>query len=210
LNHEQALVQRSTDGGATWSTPVNGAEGADRPDFPAIAIAPDGRDLYLVYDGFRDPWQTDTTSPRRFQGVVRHADVGAEARLGRFVTLQRGAAGDARSSSANALTAEFLGDYNDAAATNDAGIAVWNDARDGQVCDAINSYRAALANPNPPAAPDPLTACPARFGNSDIFGGSDADPSPDAAAATRQSPGKPAHTGPDRHHRAPPHKHRPR
>ncbi len=37
LNHEQALVQFSSNQGVTWSTPVNGAESSDRPDFPAVA-----------------------------------------------------------------------------------------------------------------------------------------------------------------------------
>jgi len=37
LNHEQALVQFSSNQGVTWSTPVNGAESSDRPDLPAVA-----------------------------------------------------------------------------------------------------------------------------------------------------------------------------
>jgi hypothetical protein len=48
LNHEEALVQISTDQGLTWSTPVNAAQDGDRPDNPAVAISPTGSDLYLV------------------------------------------------------------------------------------------------------------------------------------------------------------------
>ena len=55
LNHEQALVQYSIDRGATWSTPINAAEAGDRPDFPAVAISPDGQDVYLTYMAFLDP-----------------------------------------------------------------------------------------------------------------------------------------------------------
>jgi hypothetical protein len=174
LNHEQALVQRSTDQGATWSTPVNGAEAGDRPDFPAIAIAPDGTDVYLVYMGFLDPWRSTTSEPRRMQGVVRHAT----GTLTGWTTLHRGAVGDARGSSANGLVGEFLGDYNYAVATNDYGAAVWNDVREAAVCPAINAYRQSLLTPTPLAPPAPQAACPATFGNTDIVGGSYPDPTP--------------------------------
>lgn len=175
LNNEEALVQTSSNGGRTWSKPVNGAEGKDRPDFPAVAISPDGQDVYLTYDGFLDPWRTTTADPRRFQGVVRHAD-GA---LNGWDTLHRGVVGDARGSSANGLSAGFLGDYNYAVATNDYGAAVWNDARDAAVCPAVNDFRQSLTTDDPEEAPNPLVECPPTFGNTDIYGGSYADPDPD-------------------------------
>jgi hypothetical protein len=57
---EKALVQTSVDRGLTWSTPVNAAETGDQPDKPAAAISPDGTDLYLVYNGYLDPFRTST------------------------------------------------------------------------------------------------------------------------------------------------------
>ena len=45
LNHEQALVQTSTNQGLTWSAPVNAAEAGNRPDNPAVAISRTGTDL---------------------------------------------------------------------------------------------------------------------------------------------------------------------
>ena len=176
LNAEQALVQYSTDGGTRWSQPVNGAEGGDRPDFPAIAISPDGQDVYLTYDGFLDPWRLTTAETRNFQGVVRHAD----GQLNGWTTLHRGAVGDARGSSTNGLSAGFLGDYNYAVATNDFGAAVWNDARNAADCPAIDAFRQSVVDGNPLLAPWPAEACPPTFGNTDIFGGAYADPSPDA------------------------------
>jgi hypothetical protein len=167
LNHEQALVQYSDDQGQTWSTPVNGAELGDRPDFPAVAISPNGADVYLTYMAFLVPFQTTTANPRLMQGVVRHATGGL---LG-WVTLNRGAIGDARGSSANALTAEFLGDYTSAVATRLYGLAVWTDVRNAASCPAVDAYRQSLVNGAPIAKPAPGTDCPAKFGNSDIFAG---------------------------------------
>jgi len=175
--NEQALVRWSMDG-QTWSDALVGSEAGDRPDFPAIAISPDGTDVYLVYDAFLAPWQSDTSMPRMLQGVVRHADVDpTTGMIGAFTTLHRGALGDARGSSQNNRVAEFLGDYNYAAATNDYGTAVWNDVRDAADCPAIDDYRQSIVDGNPIPSPYPNTDCPPTWGNSDIFGASFSDPS---------------------------------
>ena len=79
--------------------------------------------------------------------------------------------GDARASSENNLCCEFLGDYNYAVATRSSVTAVWNDVRDASVCPAMNEFRQSLITPHPLPKPAPATACPPRFGNSDIFGG---------------------------------------
>jgi hypothetical protein len=175
LNNEHALVQLSGNGGTAWTTPVNAAESGDRPDFPAVALAPDGSSLYVVYDGFTTDFQSTNDSPRVFQGVVRGAPLSGTA-LGSFTTLNRGDTGDARSSSANALTTEFLGDYNYAAATNNSVTAVWNDARNAADCPTIDQFRDSELTSSPLAKPAPPTDCPATFGNTDIYGGSYAAP----------------------------------
>ncbi len=177
LNHEQALVQTSADHGVTWSTPVNAAEAGDRPDNPAVAISPNGTDLYLVYNGYLDPFRTTTADPRRMQGVARHADVGAGGAVGSFTTLHRGTVGDARGTT-RTLNRELIYDYQYAAATRDYGAVVWMDARDATVCPAVNVYRQSLIDGSPIAAPSPLTDCPPDFGNLDIFSGSYLDPTP--------------------------------
>ena len=201
LNDEHALVQLSDNQGVDWTDPVEVEEPGDRPDFAFISIAPDGTDLYTVYDGFLDPFQDNTTDPRRFEGVVRHSDVAGTALSG-TTTVHRGAVGDARASSANALIDEFIGDYNEVDSTNDGAVAVWNDARDGAVCDAINEFRQETVDEGSALGeeeadererkprrheprqeeegdiPAPATDCPATFGNTDIWSGVIADPTP--------------------------------
>jgi hypothetical protein len=180
VNNEKAFVISSTNGGNTYSSKAVASEGADRANFTAVAISPDGRDVYLVYNAYLDPWRTTTSTPRRMLGVVRHADVTlATGAVGAFTTLHRGAIGDARGSSANSLTSEFLGDYNYAVATREFGAAVWNDTRAAAVCPAINAFRQSLVDGSPIPAPAPNQDCPdvgGFFGNTDIFGGSYADP----------------------------------
>src|SRR4029079_10862502 len=92
---------------------------------------------------------------------------------GGFAELHRGASGDPRGTSQNGLTAELLGDYVYAVATRTYGAAVWNDARNAADCPAIDAYRMALESGDATATPPPVQqACPANFGNSDIYGGS--------------------------------------
>jgi hypothetical protein len=161
--NEKAALSYSTDGGNTFTKIDNVADPSDRPDFPAVAISPNGNDVWLVYDAFHAPYQTTLTAPRMFEGVVRHASVSAGV-PGTFSTVLRGTQGDARGSSANALTTEFLGDYNYVAASNSRAVAVWNDARNAVDCPAVDAYRAGTA-----AAPNVGMQCDPRFGNSDIW-----------------------------------------
>ena len=177
LNHEQALVQTSADRGLTWSAPVNAAEAGDRPDNPAVAISPNGTDVYLVYNAYLQPFQTTTASPRRMQGVARHADVGPGGVLGSFTTLHRAAAGDARGTT-RTLNRELIYDYQYAAASRDYGAVIWMDARDATDCPAVDAYRQSLIDRSPITAPSPLTDCPPGFGNLDNYSGSFPDPTP--------------------------------
>jgi hypothetical protein len=177
LNNEDVMISWSSDRGATWSGPERVSIPSDRGFYSAVALSPEGEDLYLVYNAFTTPFRNNTTQARGLVGVVRHADVGAAGPTG-WTTLERGATGDPRASSQNDLQAEFLGDYVYASATREYAVAVWNDVRDGAVCPAINSWRAALQAGEDATPPRPNIDCPATFGNTDIFGWSGADPTP--------------------------------
>jgi hypothetical protein len=186
LNHEHVMFTTSTDGGQNWSDPAPVESTGDRGFYSAAAISPNGQDVYLVYNAFTAPFQTDETNARPMLGVVKHADVAPDGTVGAFGELNRGASGDTRASSANALTSEFLGDYVYAVATNTYGGAVWNDTRQADDCPAIDAYRMSLySKKGALPAPAPEQDCPAtggrtmsRFGNTDIWGGTWADPTP--------------------------------
>jgi len=169
--NEEAFVQWSTDRGETWSAPVNAALPTDRPDFPAVAISPDGTDVYVTYMNFLQPWQpriNTPTSERFMQGVVRYSSFPLA-----FADRYRGLTGDARGATANGLSTEFLGDYNYVWATNSNAVAVWNEVRHAEECPAIDTWRQSVVDGSPIARPAP-GLCPSAapdffFGNSDIY-----------------------------------------
>lgn len=203
-NKEMAYLSRSTDGGDNYSDPAPVSSAGDRTDQVAVAIAPDGDDVYVVYNAYLQNWQNNTSVARQMLGVVNYV-----APDDSVTPLHRGEIGDARGASANGLTSEFIGDYNYAVATRDAGTAVWSDVRDAADCPAIDAYRQAFVDdvregtagpvvgdekddpeqasevPNSHSSdlrPAPNNQCPQgsneAFGNTSIFGGSFADPTP--------------------------------
>jgi hypothetical protein len=183
LNNEHVFFTTSTNSGQSWTALRTVEAEIGQPDdrgyYSAPAISPDGRDVYLVYNAFLEPYKESTigtANDRPLVGVVTHADVAAGGTVGAFSQLHRSPPGDARGSSQNDLTAEFLGDYVYAAATRAYGVAVWNDVRNAADCAAIDAWRMSLRTGEAVPTPAPQQDCPATFGNSDIFGGSYADP----------------------------------
>jgi hypothetical protein len=118
---------------------------------------------------FLQPWQPSVLAPpRSMQGVNRIAHFGTTG-LGAFVDVDRGPVGDARGSSANALTDEFLGDYDYAAATNTYVATVWNDVRLASDCPAVDAFRETASTTQENPRPNPDVSCAPTFGNSDIW-----------------------------------------
>jgi hypothetical protein len=148
LNAETVEFSFSDDGGATWSPPGAIQRPGHRGYYTAPAISPDGKEVWVVYNAFLEPFKTSAVGPdndRPLVGVMLHADSTAEG-VGAFSLVHQGEAGDARSSSQNNLAAEFLGDYVYAAASRTYGAAVWNDVRRGADCPEIDAYRQELHN----------------------------------------------------------------
>jgi hypothetical protein len=179
IDAPHVYFSESSDRGATWAAPRPIESSGDRGFYTAPSISPNGTDVYVVYNAFTTPYRTNTTDPRLLVGVMLHADTGSSGGTGAFSELHRGAPGDARGASANAVTDEFLGDYVYAVATRDYGAAVWNDARNAADCPAVDAWRISLEPGNTQLTkPAPEQDCPPTFGNSDIYGGAFSDPTP--------------------------------
>ena len=184
LNHEPVLLSTSTNGGRTWTTPrkIDGTgQPSNRGYYSAPAISPDGTDIYVTYNAWLEPYKHSTigaANDRPLTGIVTHADVAANGTIGAFTRLIKSTPGDARGSSQNDLTAEFLGDYVYSVATRSYGAGVWNDVRSAADCPAIDAWRMSLHTGASVPRPAPQQDCPATFGNSDISGASFTDPTP--------------------------------
>jgi len=165
LNNEMAYVRYSTNRGTSYGPAVAVSKSGDRANQPAVAISPDGSTVYMTYNAWHEVWQTTTAAPRPMEGVVLSGPA-----FGTLKEVNRGISGDARASSANSLTAEFLGDYNYAVASNTYGATVWNDVRNATDCPAVDAFRQSLAAGTPIARPSPCQTPATAFGNSDIYG----------------------------------------
>jgi hypothetical protein len=177
INHQKIAVTTSTNGGNSWTAPVDAGESGDLGYYTAIALSPTGTDAYLTYMAWLQPFQSDTSTPRMLAGVFRHADVSAGT-IGAWTTLHRGTPGDARGASQNNLVGEFLGDYVYSVATSTYGAGVWTDVRNDADCPAIDAWRMSNETGGSVPRPSPNADCPASWGNTDIYGISENDPTP--------------------------------
>ena len=146
LNAEKVMFNYSNTGGGTWSAPVAIQRAGHRGYYSAPAISPDGKEVWVVYNAWLEPFKPSAEGPlndRPLVGVMLHADSTA-AGVGAFSLVHQGESGDARGSSQNNLAAEFLGDYVYAAASRTYGAAVWNDVRRAADCPEVDEYRQEL------------------------------------------------------------------
>lgn len=79
-----------TDHGQTLASAGSASPLTDRPDFPAIAISPNGTDVYATYTNYLQPWQSSALAPARLaQGVVLHASASVRTGLSRAGTNRK-------------------------------------------------------------------------------------------------------------------------
>lgn len=161
----------STDGGATFSSPITigGRAGAVNAFFPSVAVSPDGQHTFVGWPA--QTWKAPGTPAG--PGVVSQF-AAFNVRAGGTWTgasLLSTASGDPDGSSTNSLASQFLGDYATAVASNTTGYFVWTDTRQEAPCAAVDAFRAGTGT-----KPNPDLQCPADssgrlFGNSNIFVG---------------------------------------
>jgi hypothetical protein len=162
--HGVVKLARSTDGVA-WTTSTVADVAGRSPFYPAVAAS--GSEVFIGFNAMDDV--PSGTAPGA--GVVSYAayyvlssDGGAN-----FGTpaLVAGTSSDPDVGTANSLTAQFLGDYNGAAAGSDG--AFWfsfTGTMQGAICAAVDAWRASGFTTMKPNIYD---SCTADFGNSDVF-----------------------------------------
>jgi hypothetical protein len=163
--HAVVKLAKSTDQGANWTVSTI-ADVTNRSAFyPAVAVS--GNDVFVGFNAIDDvPEDTDPGT-----GVVSYDayyvlssdggdNFGAPAKIS-------AAPSDPDVATANSLTAQFVGDYNGAAAGPDGSFWFsWTDTRNGATCTAVDDWRASGFSTTKPNIYD---VCPAGFGDSDIF-----------------------------------------
>jgi hypothetical protein len=162
--HAVVLVTHSTNGGLTWSAPVNAGDVSGRSAFFAsVTTDPSGKvDVaFLALDDV-------PTGTAPGAGVV-HYDAYLTQSTNDGVSfsspqLISTATSDPDGSSTNSLGAQFLGDYITAVADSSHVFAVWTDSRNATPCAAVDAFRARTG-----PKPNVITQCPTTFGNTDIF-----------------------------------------
>jgi hypothetical protein len=168
-NQEHGWLITSTDKGSTFGSPLGFGRAGDRVNQPAVAISPDGTNVYVAYNAYLDPWRSTMADPRRMLGVVQHASWGS---LGTWTTLHTGVIADARGSGGwGDRPEEFLGDYNAAWATNSGVFGAWNDVRDTTLCPAADAWRQSIIDGSPLPEPALQNDCPDTFNATSIYGG---------------------------------------
>jgi hypothetical protein len=204
----RVMYSQSTNGGGSFSTPADVTQGDDRGYYSAPAISPDGGDVYLVYNAFTTPFRETTVgddADRQLVGVVLHADFGgafSEIHRGASGDARSSSQNDlAAEFLGDYVYAAATNDYgtavwNDVRRGVDCGaVDIYRQALHDEAV-ATGEQTAEAEEPRGEAAkegdseegedepaaealrPAPDQDCPAGFGNSDIFGGSFADPTP--------------------------------
>lgn len=163
--HSVVRLAKSTNFGATWSVSTVADVPGRSAYYPGVA-ARAGK-VFIGFNAIDDK----PAGTRPGAGVVSYdayyaLSTNGGASFADPVKISA-ASSDPDASSTNSLRAQFLGDYNGAAAGPDGAFWFsWTDTRNGSPCAAIDAWRASgFTTPKP----DIYDACPATFGNTNIF-----------------------------------------
>jgi hypothetical protein len=137
--------------------------------FPAVSVSPSGT-VSVAFDALTAPsndnlWQTGVQVYDAY--YVESLDSG-----GSFTAPLRlsSASSNPESASYNNLKEQFIGDYIGIVDGPAAAYVIWTDSRNAALCQAVSDYRAAVySGAKTAVAPNPNSACPASFGNTDSY-----------------------------------------
>ena len=162
--HAVVLVTHSTNGGLTWSAPVNAGDVSGRSAFFASVTTDPSSNVDVVFQALDDV----ATGTAPGAGVVHYDTYLTRSTNGGASfsgpTVISTVSSDPDGSSTNSLGAQFLGDYITAVADASHVYAVWTDSRNATPCAAVDAFRAGTG-----PKPNVITQCPNTFGNTDIF-----------------------------------------
>jgi hypothetical protein len=163
--HGVVKLATSTNNGASWNASTAADVTGRSAFYPAVAAS--GSKVFIGFNALDDV--SAATAPGA--GVVFYdayyvLSGNGGAAFGAPVKISA-THSDPDAASTNGLTAQFLGDYNGAAAGSDGTFwFTWTDTRNGATCPAIDAWRASGFTTTKPNIYD---SCPAAFGNSDIY-----------------------------------------
>jgi hypothetical protein len=163
--HAVVKLARSADAGAKWDVSTIADVTGRSAFYPAVAVS--GSKVFIGFNAIDDvPDGTDPGAGVVFYDAYYVLSTDGGDSFGSPVKISD-TPSDPDVATANSLTAQFIGDYNGAAASPDGSFWFsWTDTRNGATCDAVDAWRASgFESPKP----NIYDSCDPGFGNSDIF-----------------------------------------
>jgi hypothetical protein len=163
--HAVVKLAKSTNGGATWDVSTAGDVAGRSAFYPAVAVS--GSHVFIGFNAIDDkPEGTEPGAGVVFYDAYYVLSSDGGASFGAPMKISA-ASSDPDVATANSLTAQFVGDYNGAAASPDGSFWFsWTDTRNGSACAAVDDWRASGFTTTKPNIYD---SCSANFGDSDIY-----------------------------------------
>jgi len=163
------LVVHSSDGGQSWSDPVEvGSASTGYAFFQGLDVAPGGRvDLGWQALTAKDTSTYGTGNASIASYYASSTDHGMTWSAPTEVSSQ---SSDPAASAQNDLTRQFWGDYNTLVSTDAHAWFIYTDARTGVGCTAVDAYQHSVDGSGPSAPkPAPENSCNSQFGDTNVY-----------------------------------------